>query len=798
MWRIFCICLILAAPSWAQTKIDIVNQTSGTIPAGRIATHTHAAADTTSGIFSPSRLGSGTPASTNFMRGDGVWAQMDYSLLTGIPSTFAPSAHNHAGTEITSGLIPSARLAPSPGGTGATCLGDNQTWVACGGGGGGEANTASNLATGVGLFASKVGVDLRFKSILAGSSQISVTANGSGNTVDIDLVPGNVVITSLSGWPAGLTTTELGYVDGVTSAIQAQLDAKATMARVDGGTQTTSYVFTRTAPIMQWKLTLGGNVTSTTSGLVNGDLLSIEICQDATGNRDFTWPTGFSKASAPVRTASTCSKQLFAWNSTSAEPQAGMISDETGVIVRGATVAALATPSTGSVCWLDSTAGGWSCKDSSGNVTIMPRVESSATANQFVTHIPASGVPAKAQPSFSNLSGTATDAQIPNLNTLSTGLTGSRCVETDGSGLLTVTAGACAGAGGGGTVTSVDATGGVETTTGSPITTSGTIRASMLVNAQTGTTYTIVTGDRGKLVTLSNASAVAVTLPQAGGTFPAGWYFIARNLGAGAVTVTPTTSTIAGAASITIDTGEWALVTSDGTNYQTVSNRVTAGTNVTLTKSTTGVQVAASGGGGSGCAVVSASGNYVIPGAPGPLTMNGYANDNTALTNGGGGANQTALWHVYMPCEFTPTSISFNVTTAGGASCRLSVGIYNDSKSLIISSGVLEDSATTVQCDTTGLKTLTSATSPAATGLGTTRAAGWYWIASTSNEATSRITAMWVTGVTNTLLGGLGGGQFGTLAGAQVTSNGALNSSFTTGSGWSQTTIYLPTLVLWQ
>lgn len=34
------------------------------------------------------------------------------------------------------------------------------------------------------------------------------------------------------------------------------------------------------------------------------------------------------------------------------------------------------------------------------------------------------------------------------------------------------------------------------------------------VNAQTGTTYTIVLGDDGKLVTLSNASAVTVTLPQ--------------------------------------------------------------------------------------------------------------------------------------------------------------------------------------------------------------------------------------------------------------------------------------------
>ena len=36
------------------------------------------------------------------------------------------------------------------------------------------------------------------------------------------------------------------------------------------------------------------------------------------------------------------------------------------------------------------------------------------------------------------------------------------------------------------------------------------------VNAQTGTSYTVLTGDRNKLVTFSNVSAIAVTLPQAG------------------------------------------------------------------------------------------------------------------------------------------------------------------------------------------------------------------------------------------------------------------------------------------
>ena len=50
---------------------------------------------------------------------------------------------------------------------------------------------------------------------------------------------------------------------------------------------------------------------------------------------------------------------------------------------------------------------------------------------------------------FGDLTGVATDAQIPNLNTLSTGLTASRCVQTDASGLLSVTAVPCAVGGGG-------------------------------------------------------------------------------------------------------------------------------------------------------------------------------------------------------------------------------------------------------------------------------------------------------------------------------------------------------------
>jgi trimeric autotransporter adhesin len=54
-------------------------------------------------------------------------------------------------------------------------------------------------------------------------------------------------------------------------------------------------------------------------------------------------------------------------------------------------------------------------------------------------------------------------------------------------------------------------------------------------NAQTGTTYTLVAGDLNKLITLSNASAITLTVPN--GIFTTGQQINIQQLGAGQVTV---------------------------------------------------------------------------------------------------------------------------------------------------------------------------------------------------------------------------------------------------------------------
>lgn len=85
------------------------------------------------------------------------------------------------------------------------------------------------------------------------------------------------------------------------------------------------------------------------------------------------------------------------------------------------------------------------------------------------------------------------------------------------------------------------------------------------VNAQTGTPYTLVVADFGRLVTFS-ASPTAVTLPQAIGSF-SNYNVFLKNVGGGTVTVTPTVSTIDGVASLAIPAGGTAWIVSNGSNY---------------------------------------------------------------------------------------------------------------------------------------------------------------------------------------------------------------------------------------
>ena len=70
------------------------------------------------------------------------------------------------------------------------------------------------------------------------------------------------------------------------------------------------------------------------------------------------------------------------------------------------------------------------------------------------------------------------------------------------------------------------------------VTCSGGISAPLLINAQTGTTYTFVLTDGGKLVTANNGSAQTYTVPpNSSVAFPTGTTITIIGIGAGKVTL---------------------------------------------------------------------------------------------------------------------------------------------------------------------------------------------------------------------------------------------------------------------
>lgn len=136
--------------------------------------------------------------------------------------------------------------------------------------------------------------------------------------------------------------------------------------------------------------------------------------------------------------------------------------------------------------------------------------------------------------------------------------------------------------GGVGTVVQVNTGAGLS---GGPITSSGTLSSIEQVNAQTGVSYPIVLADQAKLITFNNAGAVAVTIPSAA-TLGSGFWCDVQNIGAGAVTITPTTSTINLGATLGLATATGCRIVSDGTNYSIQGGRSTGA--ITLTGDVTG------------------------------------------------------------------------------------------------------------------------------------------------------------------------------------------------------------------
>lgn len=81
-------------------------------------------------------------------------------------------------------------------------------------GGGGEANTGSNIGTaGIGVFDGKVGIDLQFKNINAGSTKVTVTDDVANNEVDIDVDGGLILDGEITGNGLAVRTAAETYTN---------------------------------------------------------------------------------------------------------------------------------------------------------------------------------------------------------------------------------------------------------------------------------------------------------------------------------------------------------------------------------------------------------------------------------------------------------------------------------------------------------------------------------------------------------------------------------------------------------
>ena len=152
------------------------------------------------------------------------------------------------------------------------------------------------------------GISIAGTAVSATAAQLNVMATVTASAAELNV---------LDGIPAGLTATELGYSDGVTSAIQTQLGTKGDAsldvaqnwtkgqrgeitALTDGATITIDM-----ADSNNFSVTLAGNRTfANPSNDTAGQSGSIFITQDGTGSRTASWGTDweFAGGTAPTLT----------------------------------------------------------------------------------------------------------------------------------------------------------------------------------------------------------------------------------------------------------------------------------------------------------------------------------------------------------------------------------------------------------------------------------------------------------------------------------------------------------------
>lgn len=218
------------------------------------------------------------------------------------------------------------------------------------------------------------------------------------------------------------------------------------------------------------------------------------------------------------------------------------------------------------------------------------------------------------------------------------------------------------------------------------------------VNAQVGTSYAVAATDYGALITFNNASAVAVSLPTATGSFGSGFNFFVNNKGAGTATITPVGSTINGAASLGVTQNQNVWIVSDGANYTVWSGGGGGGGSGTVTSVAFSVPSGIFGVSGSpvttsgtlGLTVTGTSGGVPYFNTTATLASSGALTANALLIGGGAGAApaSTTTGTGVLTALGVNTGTAGSVVINGGALGTPSSGTLTSATGLPISTGL--------------------------------------------------------------------------------------------------------------
>ena len=175
-----------------------------------------------------------------------------------------------------------------------------------------RSSTTITVPTGnVFTIADNSGISIGGTVVSATAAQLNVMATVTATATEINV---------LDGIPAGLTSTELGYSDGVTSGIQAQINAKgvgdALLATAQNWTAgqrgeitaltSASTVTPDMADSNHFSCTMAHNITfANPSNLTAGQTGSIFLTQDGTGSRTASWGTYWDWAGGTAPTLTT-------------------------------------------------------------------------------------------------------------------------------------------------------------------------------------------------------------------------------------------------------------------------------------------------------------------------------------------------------------------------------------------------------------------------------------------------------------------------------------------------------------